>query len=160
MKICPKCGAEADGVFCINCGAAVNESPAAPAAEKPAEAPVAAPVQPTYTPPVQPTYTPPVQPTYTAPQQPYGYYPPQKPVEEPISVGGWIGRSLIPCIPGVGAIIYLIMLFVWMGDKTKEETFRNWAKAQLIVMGIVIGLSILLIIFATALGMSLAESVY
>ena len=164
MKICPKCGAEADGVFCINCGAALNDSPAAPAAEKPAEAPVAAPVQPTYTPPVQPTYTAPqqpaYQPTYTAPQQPYGYYPPQQPVEQPISVGGWIGRSLIPCIPGVGAIIYLIMLFVWMGDKTKEETFRNWAKAQLIVMGIVIGLLILLIIFSAALGVSLAESMY
>ena len=149
MKICPKCGAEADGVFCINCGAAVNDSPAAPAAEKPA-----------YTPPVQPAYQPPVQPTYQPPQQPYGYYPPQQPVEEPISVGGWIGRSLIPFIPVVGSIIYLIMLFVWMGDKTKEATFRNWAKAQLVVMGIVIGLVILLVIFSAALGVSLAESVY
>ena len=157
MKICPKCGAEADGVFCINCGAAVNDSPAAPAAEKPAEAPV----QPTYTPPVQPTYTAPQQPYgYQPPQQPYGYYPPRQPAEQPVSVGGWIGRSLIPCIPGVGAIIYLIMLFVWVGDKTKEETFRNWAKAQLIVMGIVFGLLILLIIFSAALGMSIAESMY
>ena len=156
MKTCPNCGAEVDGVFCISCGAAVNASSAAPAAEKPAEEPVAAPVQPTYTPPVQPTY----QPTYTAPQQPYGYYPPQQPTEQPISVGGWIGRSLIPCIPGVGAIIYLIMLFVWMGDKTKEETFRNWAKAQLIVMGIAVGLVILLVIFSAALGMSVAESMY
>ena len=161
MKICPKCGAEADGVFCISCGAAVNASPAAPATEKPAEEPVAAPVQPTYTPPVQPTYTAPQQPYgYQPPQQPYGYYPPQQPTEQPISVGGWIGRSLIPCIPGVGAIIYLIMLFVWMGDKTKEETFRNWAKAQLIVMGIAVGLVILLVIFSAALGMSVAESMY
>ena len=149
MKICPKCGAEADGVFCINCGAAVNDGPAAPAAEKPA-----------YTPPVQPAYQPPVQPTYQPPQQPYGYYPPQQPAEEPISVGGWIGRSLIPYIPVVGWIIYLIMLFVWMGDKTKEETFRNWAKAQLVVMGIVIGLVILLVIFSAVLGVSLAESLY
>lgn len=157
MKICPKCGAEADGVFCINCGAAVNESPAAPAAEKPAEAPV----QPTYTPPVQPTYTAPQQPYgYQPPQQPYGYYPPQQPTEQPVSVGGWIGRSLIPCIPGVGAIIYLIMLFVWMGDKTKEETFRNWAKAQLIVTGIVFALAIVLVIFSAVLGISIAETLY
>ena len=149
MKICPKCGAEADGVFCINCGAAVNDSPAAPAAE----APAAAPVQPTYTAPQQPY-------GYQPPRQPYGYYPPQQPTEQPISVGGWIGRSLIPCIPVVGAIIYLIMLFVWMGDKTKEETFRNWAKAQLIVMGIVVGLSVLLIIFAAVVGVSFAEYAY
>ena len=163
MKICPKCGAEADGVFCINCGAAVNDAPAAPA-DKPAEpAPTyTPPAQPTYTAPQQP-YTPPVQPQQPygyQPPQPYGYYPPQQPTEEPISVGGWIGRSLIPCIPVVGTIIYLIMLFVWMGDKTKEETFRNWAKAQLVVMGIVIGLVILLLIFSAALGVSLAESVY
>jgi hypothetical protein len=85
---------------------------------------------------------------------------PQQPTEQPVSVGGWIGRSLIPCIPVVGTIIYFIMLFVWMGDKTKEETFRNWAKAQLIVMGIAIGLVILLIIFSAALGVSLAESMY
>ena len=137
MKICPKCGAEADGVFCVNCGAAVNESPAAPAA---------------------PVYTPPVQPTYSAPQQPYGYYPPQQPTEQPVSVGGWIGRSLIPYIPGVGWIIYLIMLFVWMGDKTKEESFRNWAKAQLIVMGILFALVLVLMIFMAVLGVSIAES--
>ena len=54
--------------------------------------------------------------------------------EEPVSVGGWIGRSLIPCIPLVGPLVYLIMLFIWSGDAKKEQTFRNWAKAQLIVM--------------------------
>ena len=65
--------------------------------------------------------------------------------KEPISVGGWIGRTLIPCIPLVGGIVYLIMLFIWSGDHTKEDTFRNWAKAQLIVMAIVL---VLVIIFA------------
>ena len=83
-------------------------------------------------------------------------YPAYNPVapaaKESISVGGWIGRSLIPCIPLVGSIVYLIMLFIWMGDTKKEDTFRNWAKAQLIVMAIVVGLSIILsIIFGVAL---------
>ena len=78
-----------------------------------------------------------------APQAPV-YYAPPAPQEQPVSVGGWIGRSLIPCIPFVGSIIYLIMLFIWMGDKTKQETFRNWAKAQLIVLLIVVGLGVLL----------------
>ena len=62
--------------------------------------------------------------------------------KDPISVGGWIGRTLIPCIPVVGGIVYLIMLFIWSGDTSKEDTFRNWAKAQLIVMAIVLALVI------------------
>lgn len=60
----------------------------------------------------------------------------------PVSVGGWIGRSLIPMIPIVGGIVYLIMLFIWSGDLTKEETFRNWAKAQLIVIAVAIVLTV------------------
>ena len=63
--------------------------------------------------------------------------------KEPVSVGGWIGRTLIPCIPLVGGLVYLIMLFIWSGDQTKEDTFRNWAKAQLIVMAIVLVLAII-----------------
>ena len=80
--------------------------------------------------------------------------------KEPISVGGWIGRSLIPCIPVVGGIVYLIMLFIWSGDTKKEETFRNWAKAQLIVTAIVIVLAIILgVVFGVAAA-SFAESMY
>ena len=79
---------------------------------------------------------------------------PQPSAKEPMSIGGWIGRSLIPCIPLVGSIVYLIMLFVWSGDTKKEDSFRNWAKAQLIVTGVVIGLAILL---AVIFGASVAE---
>jgi len=66
--------------------------------------------------------------------------------KEPVSVGGWIGRSLIPMIPLVGSIVYLIMLFIWSGDTKKEDTFRNWAKAQLIVMAVAIVLAIIIAI--------------
>lgn len=67
-----------------------------------------------------------------------------------MSIGGWIGRSLIPAIPFVGWLVYLIMLFIWSGDHTKEESFTNWAKAQLIVMiiGIVLALFFFLILGA------------
>ena len=68
----------------------------------------------------------------------------------PVSVGGWIGRTLIPCIPLVGSIVYLIMLFVWSGDQSKEDSFRNWAKAQLIVMAIVL----VLVIVGVILGLT------
>jgi uncharacterized membrane protein YvbJ len=72
--------------------------------------------------------------------------------KEPITVGGWIGRTLIPCIPLVGGIVYLIMLFIWSGSKDKEETFRNWAKAQLIVIGVIVALAIVsALVFGTAL---------
>lgn len=87
-------------------------------------------------------------PSHYSPNYPaYG----QPSAKEPITVGGWIGRSLIPFIPFVGGLVYLIMLFVWSGDSQKEETFRNWAKAQLIVMGIVIVLSIVLLVLIGAI---------
>jgi uncharacterized membrane protein YvbJ len=78
----------------------------------------------------------------------------QQPAKESISVGGWIGRSLIPLIPVVGGIVYLIMLFIWSGDTNKEDTFRNWAKAQLIVTLVVVILSIILI---AIFGLSIAD---
>lgn len=75
--------------------------------------------------------------------------------KHPISVGGWIGRTLIPCIPLVGGIVYLIMLFIWSGDTTKEETFRNWAKAQLIMMAIVL----VLVIIGVVLGLTVFSDI-
>ena len=87
------------------------------------------------------------------------YYAPQH-TKEPISVGGWIGRTLIPCIPFVGGLVYLIMLFIWSGDTNKEDTFRNWAKAQLIVMAVVIVLTIIVFVIAAAAGVSVMNSLY
>lgn len=74
-------------------------------------------------------------PSYPAYQPPMG--------KTPISLGGWIGRLLIPFIPIVGWIVNIIMLFIWSGDTTKEDTFRNWAKAQLIITAVGIVLAIL-----------------
>ena len=77
--------------------------------------------------------------------------------KEPITVGGWIGRMLIPFIPLAGSLVYLIMLFVWSGDTKKEDSFRNWAKAQLILMAIVlvlviIGIILCVTVFSDVLG--------
>ena len=88
----------------------------------------------------------------TPPIQQHIYIPQQ--TKQPISIGGWIGRSLISCIPLVGPLVYLIMLFVWAGDTTKEDSFRNWAKAQLIIMGIVVGLTLLVMLFAAIIASS------
>ena len=54
----------------------------------------------------------------------------------------------------LGGIIYLIMQFIWTGDTKKEDTFRNWAKAQLIVTLVVVILSIILI---AIFGLSIAD---
>ena len=70
-----------------------------------------------------------------------------------ISILGWIGRSLIPAIPFVGPLIYIIMLFVWAGDEKREETFNNWAKAQLWVMLIVLLITVVVALFAFLMGM-------
>ena len=75
-------------------------------------------------------------------------------VKESISVGGWIGRTLIPMIPLVGGIVYLIMLFIWSGDTKKEDSFRNFAKAQLIVMAVTL---VLVIIFGVIFGVTFSE---
>ena len=89
MKTCPKCGAEADGIFCLNCGAALNSEPA-PA---PTPSPVgndfkektfggSAPQQP-----VQP------QQSYYPPQPQQPYYPPApQPQQEP-----GLGVELLLC---------------------------------------------------------------
>ena len=126
---CTSCGADVPqgNQFCIHCGAPVENSQ-----------------------PVENNYTP-AQPNNTYSQQPnpnqYGY----QGGKMPITIGGWIGRLLIPLIPCVGGIVFIIMLFVWSGDQTKEETFRNWAKAQLILMAIGLGIAlvVVLILFAT-----------
>lgn len=68
----------------------------------------------------------------------------------PITTGGWIGRmlalSLVSLIPFIGQIAYIVILVVWSQDRTKEETFRNWAKAQIVVM-IILFIIFLLLLF-------------
>lgn len=89
---------------------------------------------------------------YAAPMNGSGY---------PVSVGGWIGRSLIlniiACIPIVGTIAYIVLLAVWSGDVSKEQTFRNWAKAQIVVFLIMLGIGLLIFIIMLALGVGFAS---
>lgn len=155
MAFCKNCGTLMENDVCPNCGTTNTPVDSAPAPE--AQPVYAAPEQPV--PPAQPVYAAP-QPVYPTPQPPYGgyqppYYPPQMPKsEEPVSVLGWIWRFLLPSIPVVGWIINLIMLFIWMGDDTKEESFRNWAKAQLVMMAVALGLVVLFVFLMIALGVT------
>ena len=81
MKTCPKCGAEADGIFCLRCGAAVNSEPA------PAPAPTSNPVGNDFK--EKSFGDAPQQPVQ--PQQPY-YPPAPQPQQEP-----GVGVELLLC---------------------------------------------------------------
>lgn len=81
---------------------------------------------------------------YAAPVTPTAAAPVYR---QPVTAGGYILRYLINFIPIVGWLIYLVMLFVWAGDKTKEESFNNWAKAQLIIILISVILVVVCMLF-------------
>lgn len=75
--------------------------------------------------------------------------------QKPMSVKDWLFTLLIMAIPIVG----FIMLFVYAFGSNENVNKQNWAKAQLIVLAIVMGLMILFFtifgaIFATALANS------
>ena len=76
---------------------------------------------------------------------------------KPISVGGWILRDLIPCIPIAGGILYFVKLWIWAFDKSKEATFRNWAISRLIWMAVGGGIGLLFLILMLALGFTLGD---
>ena len=88
-----------------------------------------------------------VQATYSANQAPVS--------GEHKGIGGWILTYIITCIPLVG----FIMLLVWAcGDKTKSDpTFRNWARAQLVIAIISAILGVILMIAMVALIGSLSD---
>lgn len=65
-----------------------------------------------------------------------------------MSVGSWIVTYILMIIP----LVNIIMLFIWAFDATSLR--RNFARAQLIIMGIMIVLSIVISILAVILGMS------
>ena len=97
MKTCPKCGAQADGIFCLNCGAAVNSEPAAAAPASTSagndfkEKSFGAAPQ-------QPTYTAPQQPTYQAPQQPYYPQQPVQPEKPGMATAAIVFAFLFPLV--------------------------------------------------------------
>lgn len=156
MKYCLRCKNECndDARFCVKCGKPFNPDepvlrkkkvpvqpeavaePVQPVAEKAPQAavPEGDPQAEAQGAPQVPTYQPP--PRYIPPQMNNG--------EEPVSVGKWILYRLIQLVP----IAYLIMLFVWAFGNAENTTFRNWARAELILYGILVVLCIIIIVLA------------
>ena len=70
-------------------------------------------------------------------------------VETPKYMSGpkWIGLTLLPAIPLVGAFIYLILMFKWSRRKNPDLTLRGYARANLFVMLLVLLMFIGLVVF-------------
>ena len=138
MAFCTKCGAKIpDGKkFCTECGNPVTggmpPAPAQPQAVHTAATAVAAPPMP---PPVQ--TAPPVQQIVYAQagEQP----PPQGSPFAVMSVGGFIGSSILMAIPVIGWIFCI----VWACGGCRNHNRRNFARATLIFVAIGVALGLI-----------------
>lgn len=50
----------------------------------------------------------------------------------PMSFFGWLGIMLLPFVPLIGGISYVVLLFVWAFGKDTEPVKKNWARAKLV----------------------------
>ncbi|MFV0343632.1 MAG: hypothetical protein ACK5JH_12230 [Anaerocolumna sp.] len=66
------------------------------------------------------------------------------------SFKNWLGSMLLPFIPGVGVIIYIVMLFVWSFSSETPKSKKNWARASLIV-GVIGIIFIIYILMSTTM---------
>lgn len=80
----------------------------------------------------QPTYTAPVAPAPVTPNVPEEY--------QPVSIGAYIGFSLLFGIPCVGLIAALIIAF----GGNKKISLKNYAKAYLIMLLIVVVITVVI----------------
>ncbi len=90
----------------------------------------------------QPVYQQPVNPYQQTNQyQPQQAYQPQ--LEEPVSIGDWIGSmllvSLVPCVG-------IIMCFVWAFSGNTKKSKSNFFKAYLIITLVSVVLSVIAVV--------------
>jgi len=105
------------------------------------------------------------QPQYQQQYQPqYQQYPPQyqqphqhvrMPSDETTTTGQWVLNLFLVAIPLVG----LILLFVWAFGSNTAPSKKNWARANLIWILIIIIVAVALSFISMAMGVDLA-SVY
>ena len=149
-RFCTSCGAvlSDDTKFCTECGVpiggegAVQAPQATPVQAVPQSNPVQAAPQPTTVQPI-PQAAPPQAPIYVAPQAPVytaqpasgyaaEYVPGSDSKYQPISTWGYIGITLLICIPIVG----FVLLIIWALGGCRKINKRNLARASLIGMAI------------------------
>lgn len=62
-----------------------------------------------------------------------------------VSTGVFLGVMLLPMIPMVGWILYLVLLFYWAFASSVEDSRKSFARASLIYSGITLVLMIVLV---------------
>jgi hypothetical protein len=92
----------------------------------------------------------------------YGYQQPVNTVyvnepdvhyDEHVSIGGWIGRWFLMCIP----IVNIIMLFVWAFGGSRKYSLKTWARARLLLALIVIIALLITVIVLAVSGVNVQE---
>lgn len=147
MKSCPKCNTLNNdvNVFCESCGNALPvENPVPPAPE--VETPVQAAPQPQYQ-----QYQP-APPMYAMPPQFNENMLPEE--YKPVSVGKYIGYSILFALPLVGFIMLLVTAF----SGGTNKSLKNYARAMLVMYAIGVVLGIVIAVLMGILGMSMMDS--
>jgi|GEM_PF-6519423 len=87
---------------------------------------------------------------YASVQNPAPAYAPYVPVAQQndptVSIGMWVGvyaLALINLIPFLGPIGYIIVLCVIAFGNNSKPSLQNWAKAMLIIMGVLFVLGVI-----------------
>lgn len=62
-----------------------------------------------------------------------------------VSTGLFLGVMLLPMIPMIGWILYLVFLFYWAFASSVEDSRKSFARASLIYSGITLVLMIVLV---------------
>ena len=72
----------------------------------------------------------------------HNYGTPNNPYRErqnsnaPVSVLKWLGIMLLPIVPYIGTIGFLVILFSWGFGRETNPTKKNWARAMLILFAL------------------------
>ena len=64
-----------------------------------------------------------------------------------MSAPKWIGLNLLPAIPVIGVLVWLILMFKWARKRNPDLTLRGYARANLFVMLLVLLLVVGLVVF-------------
>ena len=51
-----------------------------------------------------------------------------------MTVGKWLGLMFLPVLPGIGALIYLVLMFKWGFGTHNDKTLKSYARANLLIM--------------------------
>ncbi|MDF2870952.1 MAG: hypothetical protein K0R05_2527 [Anaerocolumna sp.] len=74
--------------------------------------------------------------------------------EKPLPMSNWLGSMMLPFIPIIGGVAYIIMLVYWGFGGKAPESKKNWARASLIVIAV----SLILLVFYFSVGLQQLEA--